>query len=60
MAWIISIGIFAITGFSMDIVNILNSSLFYIFNLVFLASWIFAPRIAIAMIKLRMKAGLNR
>lgn len=60
MAWIISIGIFAITGFSMDIVNILNSSLFYIFNLVFLASWIFAPRIVIAMIKLRMKAGLNR
>lgn len=58
MAWII--GIFAISGLSNDTVNILNSSLFYVFNLVFLAAWIFSPRIVIAMIKLRMKAGLNR
>ena len=58
MAWII--GIFAISGLSNDTVNILNSSLFYVFNLVFLAAWIFSPRIVIAMIKLRMKSGLNR
>jgi fumarate reductase subunit D len=61
MVWIIyNIGIFAISGFSNDPVNLLNSSFFYILNLVFLAVWLFLPRMAFAMIKLKMKAGSNR
>jgi hypothetical protein len=61
MAWIIyNIGIFMISAYSNDTVNMLNSSLFYILNIVFLAVWLFLPTIAFSVIKLRMKAGLNR
>src|SRR6188474_987185 len=60
-AWILSnIGI-AISGLSLDDpVNLLNSYLFYIFNFVFLAVWLFFPRMAIAWIKFKMKTGSNR
>jgi len=59
IAWILyNIGIFAISGLSLyDPVNLLNSSLFYILNLVFLAVWLFFPTMAIAIIKFKMKAG---
>ena len=62
MVWILyNIGIFAISGLSLtDPVNMLNSSLFYVSNLVFLAVWLFLPRMAIAMIKFKMKLGSNR
>ncbi len=62
MVWILyNIGIFAISGLSLnDPVNMLNSSLFYVLNLVFLAVWLFLPRMAIAMIKFKMKLGSNR
>jgi len=62
MVWILyNIGIFAISGLSLtDPVNMLNSSLFYVLNLVFLAVWLFLPRMAIAMIKFKMKIGSNR
>jgi len=62
MVWILyNIGIFAISGLSIsDPVNLLNSSLFYILNPVFLAVWLFLPRIVIAMIKFKMKIGSNR
>jgi hypothetical protein len=62
MVWIISnVGIFAISGFSsINPINILNGSLFYILNLVFLTVWLFLPRIAVAMIKFKMKTGSNR
>jgi hypothetical protein len=62
MVWILyNIGIFAISGLSLtDPVNMLNSSLFYVSNLVFLAVWLFLPRMAIAMIKFKMKPGSNR
>jgi hypothetical protein len=57
MVWIIyNVGIFAISGFSsINLVNILNGSLFYILNLVFLTVWLFLPRIAFAMIKFKMR-----
>lgn len=62
MVWILyNIGIFAISGLSLtDPVNMLISSLFYVSNLVFLAVWLFLPRMAIAMIKFKMKLGSNR
>ena len=62
IVWILyNIGIFAISGLSLtDPVNMLNSSLFYVSNLVFLAVWLFLPRMAIAMIKFKMKIGSNR
>lgn len=62
MVWILyNIGIFAISGLSLtDPVNMLNSSLFYVLNLVFLAVWLFLPRMAIAMIKFKMKPGSKR
>jgi hypothetical protein len=62
MVWILyNIGIFAISELSLtDPVNMLNSSLFYVLNPVFLAVWLFLPRIAIAMIKFKMKPGSNR
>jgi hypothetical protein len=57
MVWILyNIGIFAISGLSFtDPVNMLNSSLLYVLNLVFLAVWLFLPRMAIALIKFKMK-----
>ena len=62
MVWILyNIGIFAISGLSLtDPVNMLISSLFYVSNLVFLAVWLFLPRLVIAMIKFKMKIGSNR
>jgi hypothetical protein len=59
MVWILyNIGIFTISGFSFtDPINMLNSSLFYVLNLVFLAVWLFLPRMAIAIIKFKMKRG---
>ena len=62
MVWILyNIGIFAISGLSLnDPVNLLNSSLFYILNPVFLAVWLFLPRMVIAIIKFKMKIGSNR
>ena len=62
MVWIIyNVAIFAISGFSsINLINILNGSLFYILNLVFLTVWLFFPRIAFAMIKFKMKTDSNR
>lgn len=62
MVWMLySIGIFAISGLSLtDPANMLISYLFYVSNLVFLAVWLFLPRLAIAMIKFKMKIGSNR
>ena len=62
MVWILyNIGIFAISGLSLtDPLNMLYSSLFYVLNFVFLAVWLFLPRMAIAMIKFKMKPGSNR
>jgi hypothetical protein len=62
MVWILSnIGIFAISGLSMnDPVNILNNSLYYIINLIFIAIWLILPRAAIAVIGFKIKTGLNR
>lgn len=59
MVWILSnIGIFTISGLIFtDPVNMLNSSLFYVLNLVFLTVWLFLPRIVIAIIKFKMKPG---
>ena len=59
MVWIISnVGIFAISGFtSIDPINIISGSFFYILNLVFLAVWLFLPRMVIALIKLKIKTG---
>jgi hypothetical protein len=57
MVWIIyNVGIFVISAFSsINLINILNGSLFYILNLVFLMVWLFFPRIAFAMIKFKMR-----
>jgi hypothetical protein len=57
MVWILyNIGIFTISGLSFtDPINMLNSSLFYVLNLVFLAVWLFLPRMAISIIKFKMK-----
>lgn len=62
MVWIVyNIGIFAISGLSLsDPVSMLHSSLFYVLNLIFLAVWLFLPRMVIAMIKFKMKIGSNR
>lgn len=62
MVWILyNIGIFAISGLSLnDPVNMFNNSLFYVLNPIFLAVWLFLPRMVIAIIKFKMKTGSNR
>jgi hypothetical protein len=59
MVWILyNIVIFTISSFSFtDPINMLNGSLFYVLNLVFLAVWLFLPRMAIAILKFKMKSG---
>jgi hypothetical protein len=61
MIWIIyNIGILAMSVLpTINPMNVLNGSLFYILNALFLAVWLFLPRMVIALIKFKMKIGSN-